>query len=493
MNPINELNRSILTGRLLDQPSSFIHDEILAPQFRYEVNHLLSYYILIEKVITIEYERMGLLGAEARQDIMFLLDRIDDKTLAGSPQDNMTDILFAIERYVERNANHPIAAWHLDRSRNDVQATAQLMLAKDKVLEIIESLLLLSDETHKLAQEHIDVRMPGYTHYQSAQIISVGFFCTALIEQLGKSIDRLVSQWVSIDECPLGSGAMSGLELEWDRKRMARMLGFERPCRHALMGVANKDFMLIIGAELSTASVTLTRFVTDFMNWGSSEYRFIDLPDHLCGISSAMPQKKNLTVLERIRGKLTHISAYYVDLVMGQQRTPYTNLVETAKEGGSNFLTMLTTMHSAVKLLTHVISNMKFNRDQMDKICNQEFFGGFSLANYLTQQFDIPYRTSQIIAGKYITGMIEQERLPMDADQRLLQELCLEYGYPTEIKEDVLFCLFSADSGLSLKQSLGSAHPDQVAALLSMQERERKIQWGDLRKKKEQSQTYLLY
>ncbi|MFB5676040.1 argininosuccinate lyase [Paenibacillus terreus] len=492
MNPINEFNRSMLTGRLLDQPNSFIHDEILNPQFRYEVNHLLPYYILIEKVITREYERMGLLGSEALQNIMFLLDQIDPETLVGSPQGNMTDILFAIECYVEQNASNPITAWHLDRSRNDVQATAQLMLARDKLLEIVESLLELSDETHKLAQEHIDVRMPGYTHYQSAQIISVGFFFTALIEQLGKIIDRLISQWGSIDECPLGSGAMSGLELQWDRKRMACMLGFERPCRHALMGVASKEYMLLIGAELSTASVTLTRFVTDFMNWGSSEYRFIDLPDHLCGISSAMPQKKNLTVLERIRGKLAHISAYYVDFVMGQQRTPYTNLVETAKEGGSNFLSMLTTMHLAIKLLTHVISNMQFNRDRMDKICNQEFFGGFSLANYLTQQFDIPYRISQIVAGKYITSMIEHDRLPADVDQRLLQELCLEFGFPTVIKEDVLARLFSADAGLSMKQSLGSTHPDQVAALLSIQERERKIQREDLRKKKEQCQTYLL-
>ncbi|SCW33631.1 argininosuccinate lyase [Paenibacillus tianmuensis] len=86
---------------------------------------------------------------------------------------------------------------------------------------------------------------------------------------------------------------MSGLELPWDRTRIARMLGFERYCRHALMGVASKEFMLLIGAELSTASVTLTRFVTDFMNWGSSEYRFMNLPDHLCGIlfSDAVKEK----------------------------------------------------------------------------------------------------------------------------------------------------------------------------------------------------------
>ncbi|MFB6366768.1 argininosuccinate lyase [Paenibacillus elgii] len=493
MNLFHWPGQSTLTGRLLEQPSTFIHDEILNPQFKYEVKHLLPYYIRIEKVISMEYERMGLLDTEALQDILLQLDQIDIETLAGNPQENMTDILFAIERYVEQHTSHSITAWHLDRSRNDVQATAQVMLARDKLLEIIEAFLLLAEEMHPLAQEHIDVRMPGYTHYQSAQIISVGFYFAAMIEQVGQTIDRLQSHWGSMDECPLGSGAMSGLELPWDRTRMARMLGFERYCRHALMGVASKEFMLLIGAELSTASVTLTRFVTDFMNWGSSEYRFLHLPDHLCGISSAMPQKKNFTILERIRGKLTHIPAYYMDLVMGQQRTPYTNLVETAKEGGSNFLTMLTTMRSAIQLLTHVISHMRFDREQMERLCSKEFFGGFSLANQLTLQFDLPYRKAQIVAGKYITAMIDQGRLPADVDPHLLRELCSELGYPAEIQEDVLIRCFSAESGLSMKQSAGSTHPDQMAALLSIQERERTLQWNDLHKKKEQSRTYFVY
>lgn len=493
MNLFNELGQSAITGRLLEQPSAFIHDEILHPQFTYEVTHLLPYYLRIEKAIAMEYARMGLLDMEALQAIILQLDQIDIETLVGNPQENMTDILFAIERYVEQNTSRSMTAWHLDRSRNDVQATAQVMLARDKLLEIIEAFLLLSDAMHSLAQEHVHVRMPGYTHYQSAQIISVGFYFTAMNEQIGHTIDRLHSLWTSMDACPLGSGAMSGLELPWDRMRMARMLGFERYCRHALMGVASKEFMLLIGAELSTASVALTRFVTDFMNWGSSEYRFMDLPDHLCGISSAMPQKKNFTVLERTRGKLAHIPAYYLDLVMGQQRTPYTNMVETAKEGGSNLLTMLATMQTAIQLLTYVISHMRFDREQMERRCNKEFFGGFSLANQLTLRFDIPYRKAQIVAGKYITAMMDQGRLPTDVDPHLLQELCRELGYPAEIQADVLTRCFSAESGLSMKQSLGSTHPDQVAALLSIQERERTLRWKGLHNKQEQSRTYLLY
>ncbi|SHN84636.1 argininosuccinate lyase [Paenibacillus sp. ov031] len=487
------IGQNTLTGRLKEQPNTFIHDEILYPQFKYEVQHLLPYYIQIEKVISMEYTRMGLLEHEALQHILLQLDKLDIDTLVGNPQENMTDILFAIERYVEQNTSHSITAWHLDRSRNDVQATAQVMLARDQLLNMMEALLSLADAIHPLAMQHIHTKMPGYTHYQSAQIISPGFYFAAILEHIGQTIGRFQNHWTSLDECPLGSGAMSGLELQWDRVNMARMLGFERECRHALMGVASKDFMLLIGAELSNVSVTLTRFMTDFMNWGSSEYRFLQLPDHLCGISSAMPQKKNFTILERIRGKLAHIPAYYLDLVMGQQRTPYTNLVETAKEGGSHFLTMLETMNSAIQLLTHVITHVSFDQEQMERVCNEQFFGGFSLANQLTLQCDVPYRNAQIIAGKYITAMIKQRRGPLDVDSELLRTICGEMGYVSKLHDEILIQCFSAESGLSAKQSSGSTHPDQVAELLSIQERERALTWEYVQNAKERSGTYLLY
>ncbi|WP_270168112.1 argininosuccinate lyase [Paenibacillus sp. SYP-B4298] len=489
----NKVGDHILTGRLLEQPSDYIHDEILYPQFNYEVQHLLPYYIQIEKVISMEYARMGLLDDEALQQILHQLARINSDTLVGNPKENMTDILFAIERYVEQHTSHSIAAWHMDRSRNDVQATAQLMLARDKLLEMMESFLLLADTIHPLALKHIHSKMPGYTHYQSAQIISVGFYLGAMLEQIGQTVERLQALWSSMDECPLGSGAMSGLELPWDRLQMARMLGFDRYCRHALMGVASKEFMLWIGAELSNVSVTLTRFLTDFMNWGSSEYRFLQLPDSLCGISSAMPQKKNLTILERIRGKLTHIPAYYMDLAIGQQRTPYTNLIETAKEGASSFLTMLTTVKGALHLLTHVISHMSFDQEQMERICNEQFFGGFSLANQLTLQCGIPYRKAQIVAGQYITAMIDQGRMPLDVDATWLQSLCEENGYSVEIEEEMMLRCFSAESGLYEKRSPGSTHPDQVDELLSILERERVLNWKKVREARERSSTYLLY
>lgn len=461
-----------LTGRIQAFPSHILDEEVLQPQFAYELHHFLPYYLQIEHALLAEYQRLDLLSPDLALDISRLLAQITHETVAADPQVNMSDISFAIERYVESRLPRRCPGWHVDRSRNDIQATAQVMFARSCLLDIVETLLAFSHAVHIQAEHTAELPMPGYTHYQAAQIITAGFYLAAINEQVGKTLQRLLALLDEINECPLGSGAMAGLELAWDRQRLARTLGFSRPTRHALLGVASKEWQLHIAAELSTCGVALSRFVTDLITWGSSEYRLIDLPDELSGISSAMPQKKNFPVLERIRGKTAHLSAYYLDAVLAQRNTPYTNLVETAKEGGSNFFTLIQTTKSLLKLFTIVMQHLEFRRERLLSLCTQEFFGGFTLANLLSLQAAMPYRQAQVLAGRYIVKMTQQERLPQECDFACLQQLCAEQGYVLPFDEEALRRAFSVEHNLRNKQTSGSTHPREVAALLSLQEQE---------------------
>ena len=340
--------------------------------------------------MTIEYERLGLISKESMVEIVNLLNQLTKENITADPKSNMSDICFAIEQYVESRLEHPVPNWHVDRSRNDVQATAQIMFARENLVTIMEDITELIEEVLTLSNDNMSVPMPGYTHYQSAQIITVGFYFTAVSEVLQKSLNRMIKIYDEINKCPLGSGAMSGMELEWNRAEMATKLGF-LDSSHALVSVASKEWMLQIAAECSNLATTISRFITDLITWGSSEYKFFVLPDEMSGISSAMPQKKNYPILERIRGRSVHINSYYYDMLNAQRNTPFTNLVETAKEGGSNFYPMITCMKSVLKLYTAVIKEMKFNKEHMYEMCANDFFGGFSLANLLTLQCSIPY------------------------------------------------------------------------------------------------------
>ncbi|HEU4965772.1 MAG TPA: lyase family protein [Bacilli bacterium] len=480
----------MLTGRIAAGPSQLLHEEILEPQFTYELHNLLPSYLQIEQALLLEYKRMGLVEAEAADEIAGLLNEITPQTITADPTANMSDIAFAIERYVEERLSRPAPAWHSDRSRNDFQACAQVMFGREQVLAVADLLFAFSESVSRLAARTVDLPMPGYTHYQAAQIITPGFYLSAMNEKILESARLLLGVFDSFNKCPLGSGAMAGLDFAWDREGIAEMLGFAEPQRHALVGVASREWSLRVAGELSTLSVLLSRFVTDLIQWGSSEYGLIDLPDQLSGISSAMPQKKNFPILERIRGRSAHISAFYNDFALGQRSTSYSNLVETSKEASAHVFTMFKTMQSTLKLFTAVLDHLTFKEEKMRDICAREYFGGFTLANLLMLAADMPYRKAQVASGRYIVEALERGLLPTQPDGDLLKEICAEQGYLVEDTEALLQQAFDVDQSLYGKRTSGSVHPQEMRELQAAQEAERahlQAQWAARRTRIEEA------
>ncbi|MBT2606026.1 argininosuccinate lyase [Bacillus sp. ISL-53] len=460
------------TGRINDSPEKLLHEEVLEPQFLYEAEHLLPSYVKIEQVMLIEYVRMGYISQSDASQINELLQSITPESLIADPNLNMSDILFAIESYVETLISKPIPGWHMDRSRNDVQACAQLMFAREQWLLLMKNLEQLIESLIPLALKYSEAPMPGYTHYQSAQIITPGFYLSAIIDELLLIFRRWIQEYNYMNICPLPAGAMAGVELEWDSSVLAKLLGFKKPSSNALKSVASRQWSLRFSAELSNFGVLTSRFVSDLIYWGSSEVGFIDLPENLSGISSAMPQKKNFPVLERVRGKCAHLSGIHFDIVLGQRNTPYTNLIETSKEAGSFFFQLCKTGNTIMILLDTVVNNLIFLESKMLSKCKQDFFGGFTLANLLTKEENIPYRKAQVIAGRYIVTASEQGLKPEDMKPMLLQEKSSEEGFNICNPEKILKQAFLVQNNLVEKQSLGSTHPDRVFQLLTNQSKE---------------------
>ncbi len=461
-----------LTGRISDSPNTLLRDEVLDPQFTYEINNLLRGYVAVEKVLVAEYVRMKILTPAEGTTVTALLDEVTAPALTASAAVNMSDVAFTLERYVEDRLPAPIPAWHVDRSRNDLQACAQLLFGREQLRALADALLALGRSAHRLAGETRSMPMPGYTHFQAAQVITPGFYLAAVSEQILHASQRLLTTYDGIDACPLGSGAMSGQELDWDRDRMADLLGFARPEPVALTGVASRGWVVEITAELSVLGVALSRFATDLLTWGSSQYGFIDLPDDLCGISSAMPQKKNFPILERVRGRTAHLTAFHLDVVLGQRNTPFANLVEVSKEAGTHLLTGFTAARSAVRMLTEVFDRLSFREDVMAAVCEREFFGGFSLANTLTMESGVPWRLAQVIAGQYIVAAMAAGLAPSQIDAGLLRRIAADNGVEAHDAETALRRAFDVRANLDALTSAGSANPAAVRQVLDDQTRE---------------------
>ncbi|USG66583.1 lyase family protein [Brevibacillus ruminantium] len=465
--------RAQLTGRIQQSPHDVYTATVLYPQFAYEWEHYVSHYLSIEKALVQAYEKAEILTKEEAVSLWTAIQGIEKERLLESAKENMTDIAFTLEREIEKQLEQPVVKWHIDRSRNDYQACAQVMFAREQWLTLIEKIQVLRDVILDKAKNGIDVLMPGYTHYQSAQIISVAFYLTAISKHFLETERRMLETLDALNRsCPLGSGAMSGQEYPMDNHDLARSLGFSAYTGHALSAVASRDWLLDIGGCLAFFANNLSRFLTDLMNWGSSEYRFIDFPDELTGISSSMPQKRNFPILERARGKTSHLLTYYVDFLLGQRNTAYSNLVEVSKESSKNLLSLFQEMHGLLDLLKLVFENMTFQEENMRACCSKDYYGGFSLANRLTAQGGIPYRQSQVIAGRFITASIQAGHSPQHVCTMVLQKICREYGFDHPLTQEELQALFAVDSALTMKRSIGSTHPEAVQEVIALQTKE---------------------
>jgi argininosuccinate lyase len=464
----NERRPASLTGRVAGSPDALWLEEVLRPQFEFEVTHLLPAYVLAEKTLLVEYRHLGVLTADEVRAVADALSSISPHALAADPVADMSDICFAVERFVTDRLTTPVPAWHLDRSRNDIQACAQLLFGRDRTLDTVADMLALVRTVHRMAGRHLGDPMPGYTHLQAAQVITPAFFLTALSAYLLRAVRRLLATYRAMNLSPLGSGAMAGQELAWDRRRMADLLGFAGPEPHALVGVAARTWTLEVSGELSTFGVVVSRFLTDLMAWSGNEYRFVELPDELAGISSAMPQKKNYPILERIRGRTAHLTAAYLDISLAQRNTPYSNTVEVTKEGGITRLEgLFAAFSSTMRLFTAVLANLRFDTARMRELCEREFLGGFTLANVIARSAPVPWRRAQVIAGEYIVAMRREGRSPREADTAALASIAKEHGYDLTLSEPAVAGVFSPEANLLHKVSAGSANPAAVRELMA--------------------------
>jgi argininosuccinate lyase len=455
----------MLSGRLVANPAQLWDEQVLAPQFAYEAEHLMPWYVAIEKVLLLEYLRLGLISQERARAIAGRLHEVSPASVVADRERNMSDIAFALERHVTDEVEEP--AWHVDRSRNDLQAAAQVLAARSWLVDAALDIVLFGRTVEALAARTTRMPMPGETHLQAAQVISPGFYLTALGEETLRVLRRLRMTHAELDVCPLGAGAMAGQELGWDRERMAALLGFSGPQPHALVSVASRGWALSLSADLSGYGIVLSRFVTDLMAWGGSGHGFLDLPDALSGISSGMPQKKNFPILERIRGRCAHLAGYQADLTLGQHSSPYTNMVEVSKEAGLNLLPLLRTLRSMLRLFTTVVENLELRPERMRAACEREYLGGFTLANQLTLRCGIPWREAQVLAGRYIVAAMRRGLPSSKPDGELLAQIA--QGYPIAKPDELLAEAFDVDRALYVKTTPGSTHPDSVAEMLASQ------------------------
>jgi argininosuccinate lyase len=343
---------------------------------------------------------------------------------------------------------------HTGRSRNDQVALDIRMYTKQVILEIEYLLISLEQELLSLADEHKETIMPGYTHLQKAQPITLGHHLMAYFEMFRRDIERLQDCFKRVDIMPLGSGALAGTTYPLDRYAVAKELGFGSISRNSLDAVSDRDFALEFLGCAAITMMHLSRFCEEVILWSTDEFCFVEIDDSYSTGSSIMPQKKNPDVAELIRGKAGRVYGNLISLLTTMKGLPLAYNKDMQEDKEALFDTM-DTVKKCISIFTGMLKALKFNPENMYKQASRGFINATDAADYLVSK-GIPFRDAHTIVGKLALYCIHQDKT--------LQDLTLdEYKQFSSLFEKDIFEMLSLENCLKRRNLPGSPSPVKVS------------------------------
>ncbi|MDR1250489.1 MAG: argininosuccinate lyase [Treponema sp.] len=400
--------------------------------------------------------KQGIIGAGAASELDAALGAIarelEDGTLSIDP--NAEDIHSFIERILTERLGDPGRAVHAGRSRNDQVALDFRLYLKRAVPELRCELANLMTALLDLAEEHAETLMPGYTHLQRAQPVTLGHHLVAWCAGLARDRGRFFDALLRLDECPLGAGALAGSSLPLDREAVATALGFARPTLNSMDSVSDRDFALELSSACAITMTHLSRFCEDVVIWASEEFKFIDLAESWSTGSSIMPQKKNPDFAELIRGKSARTTGNLVTLLTLLKGLPYA-YDKDLQEDKESLFDSLDTARNCLRMFRGMISTVGFNKDRMEAACSGGFLEATDVAEYLVRK-GLPFRKAHETAALVVRDCVAAGQI------RIADRSLTELQARSKLFEADLYGAIEAAACVAARKTPGGPAPEEA-------------------------------
>ncbi len=402
-------------------------------------------------------KKIGILDAAELDAIAAGLKQIEAEIDAGTFEWSLEreDVHMNIEATL--TARVPAGAkLHTGRSRNDQVATDMRLWLKDEVARDLAAVRGLQKALVVWAARDAVVIIPGYTHLQRAQPVSLAHHLLAYVEMLERDAGRLADAAKRADVLPLGSGAIAGSTLPLDRAEVARLLGFAKVSENSMDSVSDRDFLVEYCAAAALAAVHLSRFSEDLILWSSAEFNFVRLPDAYTTGSSLMPQKKNPDVAELVRGKSGRVVGNLMALLTLLKGLPMT-YNRDLQEDKERLFDTADTLHASLEILAAMLDGgVVVKPDACRAAASDPLLLATDLADWLVKQ-GMPFRQAHHAVGAAV-GLAEQKSVPLD--KLTLNDL---KGISPLFTDEAL-TLFDLGKAMENRLTAGSSHPAKVAA-----------------------------
>ena len=367
--------------------------------------------------------RQGVLSDAEKEDIIAGLQGIRSDVEKGKLEitDEYEDIHSFVEAELTRRIGEAGKKLHTGRSRNDQVAVDMKLYTRDEVRQMNGLIKEMLHTLLSIMEENTETFMPGFTHLQKAQPITLAHHMGAYFEMFKRDHERMVDICRRMDTCPLGSGALAGTTYPLDREYTARLLGFSGPTLNSMDGVSDRDYLIEFLSALSMVMMHLSRFSEEVIIWNTNEYQFVEIDDAYSTGSSIMPQKKNPDIAELVRGKTGRVYGALMSLLTTMKGIPLAYNKDMQEDKELTF-DAIDTVKGCISLFNGMMNTMTFNKPQMEKSAKHGFTNATDAADYLVNH-GVPFRDAHGIVGQLVLLCLDKhislDELPLDEYQKI--------------------------------------------------------------------------
>ena len=403
--------------------------------------------------------KQGILTEEEKEQITEGLDGILADVEAGKLE--ITAEYEDIHSFVEANLIDRIGdagkKLHTGRSRNDQVALDMKLYVRDEIDETDKELKDLLLALQKIMEENVHTYMPGFTHLQKAQPVTLAHHVGAYFEMFRRDRGRLADIYERMNYCPLGSGALAGTTYPLDRAYSAELMGFAGPTMNSMDSVADRDYVIELLSAMSTIMMHLSRFSEEIIIWNSNEYQFVEIDDAYSTGSSIMPQKKNPDIAELVRGKTGRVYGALMSILTTMKGIPLAYNKDMQEDKELTF-DAIDTVKGCLALFEGMVSTMKFRKDVMENSAKHGFTNATDAADYLVNH-GVPFRDAHGIVGRLVLYCLDK-KIPLD-------EMTLEEykAISPEFEEDIYEAI-SMKTCVEKRMTIGAPGPDAMAKVV---------------------------
>ena len=405
--------------------------------------------------------KQGILTEEERDRILEGIQGILSDVESGKLQ--ITEQYEDIHSFVEANLTERIGdagkKLHTGRSRNDQVALDMRLYTRDEVLETGELLKKLLNVLLRIMEENTETIMPGFTHLQKAQPITLAHHMGAYFEMFKRDSSRLRDIYERMNYCPLGAGALAGTTYPLDRDYTAELLGFYGPMLNSMDAVSDRDYLIEYLSAMSTIMMHLSRFCEEIIIWNSNEYRFVEIDDAYSTGSSIMPQKKNPDIAELVRGKTGRVYGALVSLLTTLKGIPlaYNKDMQEDKE---LVFDAIDTINGCIALFTGMLDTLRFCKERMNDSARHGFTNATDAADYLVNH-GVPFRDAHGIVGRLVLYCIE--------NQKALDDMSLEeYQAISPVFEEDIYEAISMETCVNKRLTIGAPGKEAMEKVIGI-------------------------